>query len=378
MAVWPSSRGSVNEMSVRPVAAAETFCTTMSMLTSAAASASKIRAASPTLSGTPTTVILASLRSWATPAMMACSISSPSVVGDDPGAFLLAEGGAHVDGHVVAAGVLDAAQVQDLGARGGHLQHLLGGEPVELAGGGHDPRVGGEDAVDVGVDLAHLGTERGRQRHRGGVGRAAAERGDVLGVLGDALEAGHDGDVAGPDGVLDPARRDVDDLGLAVRGVGDHAGLGAGERLRLVAELGDRHRDQRHRDPLAGGEQHVELARRRQRRHLLGEVAQLVGGVAHRGDDHDDVVARPAGVDDPLGDPLDAGRVRDRRSAVLLHDNAHWSVLEARCVCVHQAAPPTLRARLLALRPQGAQFTGGWFPPSGASHRPARALRPRR
>ena len=61
------------------------------------------------------------------------------------------------------------------------------------------------------------------------------------------------------DGGLDPAGRDVDDLGLAVRGVGDHAGLGAGERLRLVAELGDRHRDQRHRDPLARGEQHVEL-----------------------------------------------------------------------------------------------------------------------
>ena len=62
-------------MSVRPVAAAEMFWTTMSMLTSPEASASKMRAASPTLSGTPTTVILASLRSWATPAMMACSIS---------------------------------------------------------------------------------------------------------------------------------------------------------------------------------------------------------------------------------------------------------------------------------------------------------------
>ena len=54
----------------------------MSRLTSTEASASKIRAASPTLSGTPTTVILASLRSWATPAMMACSTgSSPSVTG---------------------------------------------------------------------------------------------------------------------------------------------------------------------------------------------------------------------------------------------------------------------------------------------------------
>ena len=51
IAVLPSARGSVKEMSVRPVAAAETFWTTMSRLTSTAASASKMRAASPTLSG---------------------------------------------------------------------------------------------------------------------------------------------------------------------------------------------------------------------------------------------------------------------------------------------------------------------------------------
>ena len=61
-------------MSVRLVAAAETFWTIMSRLICALASASKMRAASPTLSGTPTTVIFASLRSWATPAMMACSM----------------------------------------------------------------------------------------------------------------------------------------------------------------------------------------------------------------------------------------------------------------------------------------------------------------
>ena len=57
--------------------------------------------------------------------------------------------------------------------------------------------------------------------------------------------------------------------------------------------------------------------------HLLGEVEQLVGGVAHRGDDHDDVVALFVRTDDPLGDPLDAVGVLDRRSAVLLHDEGH-------------------------------------------------------
>ena len=59
---------------MRLVAAAETFWTIMSRLICASASASKTRAATPTLSGTPTTVILASLRSWATPEMIAASM----------------------------------------------------------------------------------------------------------------------------------------------------------------------------------------------------------------------------------------------------------------------------------------------------------------
>ena len=66
-------------MSVRPVAAAETFCTIMSMLMAAPAMTRKILAASPTLSGTPTTVIFASPRSCATPEMIACSIPPSSV-----------------------------------------------------------------------------------------------------------------------------------------------------------------------------------------------------------------------------------------------------------------------------------------------------------
>ncbi len=70
--------GSVKEMSVRSVAP-ETFCTIMSMLTSASATARKIMAASPGLSGTPTTVTRASERSCATPLMMACSMGSPVI-----------------------------------------------------------------------------------------------------------------------------------------------------------------------------------------------------------------------------------------------------------------------------------------------------------
>src|SRR3712207_7522994 len=63
-----------------------------------------------------------------------------------------------------------------------------------------------------------------------------SQRGDVLGVLADALEPRHDRDGALVESLLDPAGRDVDDLRLAVGAVGDHAGLAAGERARFVTD----------------------------------------------------------------------------------------------------------------------------------------------
>ena len=81
---------------------------------------------------------------------------------------------------------------------------------------GDDPRVGGVDARDVGVDLARVGAERGGERHRGGVGPAAAERRDVERGR-HALEAGNDRDVAAGERLPDPVGADLDDLRLAVR-----------------------------------------------------------------------------------------------------------------------------------------------------------------
>ena len=75
----PSSRGQVKVMSVRLSASLETFCSTMSMLISASATARKMRAASPGASGIPTTVIFASERSWATPVSTASSTGISSI-----------------------------------------------------------------------------------------------------------------------------------------------------------------------------------------------------------------------------------------------------------------------------------------------------------
>src|SRR3712207_7851684 len=59
------------------------------------------------------------------------------------------------------------------------------------------------------------------------------------------------------------------------RSVGDDAGLAAGERPGLVTEVADRHRQQGHGDPLTGGEQHVELPRRRQWRRSEEHTSEL-------------------------------------------------------------------------------------------------------
>ena len=83
-------------------------------------------------------------------------------------------------------------------------------------------------------------------------------------------------------------------LALRVRRVGEDAGLRAGQRDGLLAEVVDRHRDERAGDALARREQHVELAHVRRRRHLVGEVDQPVGRLAHRRDGPDDVAGRAA------------------------------------------------------------------------------------
>ena len=237
----------------------------------------------------------------------------------NPGALLVRERGAGMNTNTVIARELDRAQHQDLRAGGRHLEHLLVRDRRQLARVRHDARVGGEHARDVGVDLAG-GAERGRERDRRRVRAAAAERRDLHRVAREALEAGDEDDLVLVEGVPDPVAADLADLGLHVRRIGEDAGLRARQRDRLLAEVVNRHRDERARDPLAGREQHVELADVRRRRHLVGEVDQAVGRLAHRRDGADDPKAPLLRVDEPPRDVLDLVRIGDRRAAELHHD----------------------------------------------------------
>ena len=223
--------------------------------------------------------------------------------------------------HIVTARDLDRARGEDARARGRHLEHLVEADAGQLARVRDEPRVGRVDASDVGVDLAEVRAERGGERDGGRVGAAAAERRHLEGGR-DALEAGDEHDRALVERLVDPAGANLDDLRLAVDGVGDDPRLRAGERDRLVAEILDHHRRERARDPLADRDEHVQLPRMRRRRDLVGEVEQLVRRVAHRREDADDAMPFLACGDEPRRDALQLLRIAHRRAAELEHERA--------------------------------------------------------
>ena len=174
----------------------------------------------------------------------------------------------HAQLDVVLAGELDRADLQHLRAQARHLEHFLERHRVEPARFRHDARVGRVDAVDVGVDLALVGLERGGERDARRVRTAAAERRDVaVGI--DALESGDDDDGAGGEIGANPVLVDRQDARLGERAVGQHANLAAGVALGLEPHRLERDREQADRHLLAGGGDDVELARIGIRRELL-------------------------------------------------------------------------------------------------------------
>ena len=134
-----------------------------------------------------------------------------------------------------------------------------------------------------------------------------------------ALEPGHDDDLAVGQLGPDAGRVDVGDPGLAVAAVGADPGLGAGQADRRDAERVEGHRDERRALVLAGREEHVELARIGLVGDRGGEAEELVGRVAHRAHDDDEVGSGRPLPGDPPGDALDPIRPGDRRAAELLH-----------------------------------------------------------
>ena len=222
------------------------------------------------------------------------------------------------------------------------------------------PRDVGEDLAAVGAEAAASATAVVSLPPRPRV--VISPFVDGRGAL--ALEAGDDDDLARRELGADAARLDAGDAGAAVAAVGGDAGLRPGQADRRDAERVERHRHERRALVLAGREQHVELARVGLVGDGRGEAEQLVGRVAHRRDDDDEVVAGRALAGDPPGDALDPVGVGDRRATELLDDERGWhgrGILP----CAFAALPARARTMASDCQPDP--------PPGGRPH----VLRPR-
>ena len=234
-----------------------------------------------------------------------------------------------LDDDFVDPAQLDRPGLHDLGALVGELEHLLVADDVELAGLRGEARIRRVDPADVGEDLAAVGVQARGKRDGRGVAAAPAERGDVgvMGLVrsagcagGSSLETRDDHDFALVELAPDAGGLDAGDPGLAVAAVRRDAGLRPAQADRLDAHRVERHRDERRALVLTGREQHVELALVRLLGDRGGEAQELVGRVAHRRDDDDEVCARRPLARNPPRNAPDPVRVGEARAAELLHD----------------------------------------------------------
>ncbi len=146
---------------------------------------------------------------------------------------------------------------------GAHLRQQLELEGIherQEAGGGHEVRIGLQDAADVLEQLAAIGAQGNRQGDRRQVGATAAE-GRQLAVGADSLEPGDDRHESVVEGRAQRPRQHAAHLRTQVRGGGPDAGLGTRERARRDAATLEPEGEERRRERLTGGERPVRLAR---------------------------------------------------------------------------------------------------------------------
>ena len=269
---------------------------------------------------------------------------------DGAGRVVGGEGRGDDDGDVVEQPQFHGAGVHYRRALRGGFEHLFGGDVGQPPRVGLDARIGGVDAVHIGVNLDLLRVQRRAQRDRRGVGAAAAQGGEI-GRAACALEAGDDHDVARGELALDPLGVDIADAGAAKRVVGEHAGLRAGQRDRAAAPfphlLAHGHGQQGAADHLARREQHVHFPARRAGADRLRQGDQIVGRFAHRGDHHRHRLACRGALRDPLGDRLQALDRADAGAAVLLH-HSHRTVAPDRSISVTKPVPSMPRSAAAA------------------------------
>ncbi len=191
----------------------------------------------------------------------------------------------------------------------------------------HDARVGGVDAIHVGVDQAFVCLHGGRHGHGRGVGATTAQRGDVAFAI-DALKTRDDDDLAGGQVSAHALVVDGFDACLGVAAVGTNRHLPACVADCLHAFCLQSNGQQCRGGLLAGGGQHIQLAvvslHGALGRQFLGQAEQAVGFAAHGAGNHHHLVAGARPFGHALGNVANALGRAHRGAAVFVNDQCHW------------------------------------------------------
>src|SRR5215212_3455131 len=204
----------------------------------------------------------------------------------------LLETGADEYRHVVHHAEFHRTDLKHLGTLRGQFQHVLERDFIEPSRLWHYTRVGGVDAVDDSVDIATVGVNGRRDRHRGGIRTAASKRGDSLVLRTDALETGDHGNFLAIFETLDQLSAvDLENTRRSVGVTGLYRDLPALPRARLNAEP-LQHDCQKSRRHLFTRRYHrVVFAGVMHRGRLTAPFDQLIGLACHRGNHDGDVMA---------------------------------------------------------------------------------------
>ncbi len=238
------------------------------------------------------------------------------------GSWVVVKAGAHLEGDAEFFREFHRAALHDLGAAGGHFEHFVVGYFLDFGGVFDNPRIAGVDAVDIGENLAEVRLDGGGDGNGGEVGPAAAEGGD--GPLGGfALKPGDDDDVAFFESFEHAFRRNRGDFRLRVRLARDDARLGAREGDGFFAEARDGHRSEGDGGLFSGGQEDVHFTLARIGGDVPGQFDEVVGDAAHRGNNHDDLVALGLGFNDAARHVENAFGITDGSAAKFLDDECH-------------------------------------------------------